>query len=70
MKPGKIIGDRLYRILWKAVDGAVKDVLHSHPDYFTDKGLRNFRTSVTKRAVGQIGSSLQASDYFKLKVTP
>lgn len=40
--------------LWRMVEGAVVDALHSHPEYVTEKGARSAVESITKRVVGQL----------------
>lgn len=40
-----------YKALWKVVDGALKDVYNSHPEFFTNKANRS---SMTKRVVGSV----------------
>ncbi len=46
--------------LWRAIEGAVVDAIRNHPDYLTDKGLREMPRSVTKRVMGSIQSVLRA----------
>jgi hypothetical protein len=54
---------RAYSQLWRIVDGAVRDALEMHPDYLTQKGSRNARTSVTKRVTGAVlGYAEQAAE--------
>lgn len=43
-----------YFMLWRIVDGAVRDTLIRHPDYLTDKGRHNARISLNKRIVGAL----------------
>lgn len=45
---------RMYRQLWRIVDGAVFDALYTHGDYLTAKGRFSARTSINKRVVGAI----------------
>lgn len=47
---------KLYRQLWRLVDGAVRDCFDKHPDYLTGKGhaRARARNSVNKRVVGSI----------------
>jgi hypothetical protein len=53
-KPPK--GDKIYRRLWRVVDGAVADAFKMHPDYLTEKGRRGraARLSVVKRVIGAV----------------
>lgn len=46
--------DSSERKIWNIVCGAITDVMNHHEDYFTDKGKRNVRASITKRVVGTI----------------
>lgn len=45
---------KAYNQLYRVVDGAVFDALWNHPDYLTDKGRRNARSSVVKRVTGAV----------------
>ena len=47
--------------LWRAVDGAVRDAMLQHPEYFTEKGRGySCRLSIAKRVVGSIISCATA----------
>lgn len=46
VKPG-----RVYNQLWRIVDGAVRDAMEMHLDYFADKRAR---ASINKRVVGAV----------------
>lgn len=50
-----------YRQLWRIVDGAVRDCVLSHPDYFTAKGFRSARPSIVKRVTGTVLSFATAA---------
>jgi hypothetical protein len=56
-------GSRLYRRLWRIVDGAVMDAFKMHPDYLSDKGRRGraARLSVVKRVTGAVTSFAEQS---------
>ncbi|WHZ36523.1 hypothetical protein [Sagittula sp. MA-2] len=42
--------------LWRAVEGALLDMAKQHPDYLTERGLKLFLPSATKRVVGAVRS--------------
>lgn len=49
-----------YIQLWGVVDGAVADAFNRHPDYLTEKGLRDAPLSIVKRVTGTVlGFALQ-----------
>lgn len=43
-----------YRSLWRVVDGAMRDCILHHPDYFVPARLTDMRRSVVKRVVGAV----------------
>lgn len=45
-----------YWMLWRIVDGAVRDTFERHPDYLSDKGRYSAQLSITKRVVGALYS--------------
>lgn len=51
-KPAKK-GDA-YRQIWRLVDGAVRDTILHHPEYFRDSRLTDLRHSLAKRISGAI----------------
>jgi len=50
------------RQLRRVVDGAIRDCLNQHPEYFTRCGAKNARRSILKRVVGSLtGYAAQAA---------
>lgn len=44
-----------YRRIWRLVDGAIRDAIATHPDYFPNrKRIPPMRVSLTKRIVGSV----------------
>ena len=64
MEPPK--GDELYKLLWKVVDGEIRDCFRHHPNYiqFVDTKIneKNVRTSITKRIVGKFKALLETAE--------
>lgn len=56
-----VYGTPAYRQLWRVVDGAVRNTIAAHGDYFTPKGLKSARASFTKRATGAVLGYAQQS---------
>lgn len=59
MKPAKPDAD--YRRTWRIVEGAVRDAIAAHPEYLTQIGARNARSSITKRVTGAIQGHAEQS---------
>ena len=54
LNPVKGLPHSDYWKLWRIVDGAVRDAFEKHPEYLTDKGRRDARRSIVKRATGAL----------------
>ena len=50
-----------YRQLWRVVDGAVRDTIKMHPEYFTKPASRQMRESIIKRVVGALNGYTEQS---------
>jgi hypothetical protein len=63
LKPPKELPHSTYHAIWRIIDGAVREVIKSHPEYFNEKRHFEIRRSIVKRATGSItlcsGYSLQ-----------
>lgn len=46
--------------LWQLVDGAVNEVVSSHPDYFTQKGHEAARRQIVRRITAALRDSMSA----------
>lgn len=61
-KPSGKVGP-LYRVVWRLIDGAIRDALHHHPEYLSPKGARGgvARVSINKRVAGVVTSFIEQS---------
>lgn len=53
--------DVLYGTIWRMVDGAVRDAVNCHPEYFPGARRGNLRSSITKRVTGALTSWAEKS---------
>jgi hypothetical protein len=52
---------RVYRQIWRIVDGAVFDALYTHQEYLTEKGRQSARSSIVKRVTGSVVGYVEQS---------
>lgn len=66
----KLHGTPDERQIWRVVDGAVATMLHAHPEYFTERGLKKAREALNKRVAQQISAYLAQAGWSRSGVSP